>query len=342
MGYDRDVMMRSLESALWLQALVFRHIAEATIAELGDEGRARLVSGLREYGRWRGRELAKALPEGATAAAIALNWNGADLRLPIEKGYPGGGFRPAGNIAEISITESPQWTEWRAMADRTLARLFFVELLAGIAEGYGRGLVIEHPKFGPDLKSLWTVRLTTPAAEPCPGVLEGSTLDDEGASRALLLSTNRNFAALYYYLGRAVMRGPSLSGEKAFRAGTRTFGVDRGERLRARHIEEGREINLRTMQEHLDLPAVSLWEFKEGETEIIPAKMFKTCTFCPYMGVWQGFEDGPVIGYLYDFEFHLAQYQAYLPGTVVEFDGVKTLGDAVCRFRFQMPGEVSA
>ena len=120
-------------------------------------------------------------------------------------------------------------------------------------------------------------------------------------------------------------------------AGTRTFGVDRGERLRARHLEEGRDVNLRTMQEHLDLPAVSLWEFRDGETEISESKMFKTCTFCPYMGVWQEFEDGPAIGYLYDFEFHLAQYQAYLPGTLVEFDGVKTRGDAVCRFRFQAP-----
>lgn len=337
MPYDRALMTKSLDSALWLQALVFRHVAEAAIAELGAEGRTRIARGLREYGRWRGQELAKTLPENATARDIALGWNGAELRLPIEKGYPGGGFRPAGNIAEVSITDSPQWTEWRSLADRTLARLFMVELLAGVAEGYGRGLVIEHPKFGPDLKSLWTVRLTTPGGETGPGVLEGTTLDDEAASRALLLATNRNFAALYYHLGRALMDGPSLSGEKAFRAGTRTFGVDRGERLRARHLEEGRDVNLRTMQEHLDLPAVSLWEFRDGETEISESKMFKTCTFCPYMGVWQEFEDGPAIGYLYDFEFHLAQYQAYLPGTLVEFDGVKTRGDAVCRFRFQAP-----
>lgn len=342
MGYDRDVMAQSLDSALWLQALVYRHVADATIAELGEEGRTRIASGLREYGRWRGRELAKALPESATARDIALNWNGADLRLPIEKAYPGGGFRPAGNISEVSITESPQWTEWRSMADKSLARLYFAEILAGVAEGYGRGLLIEHPKFGPDLKSLWTIRITTPASDAGPGVLDNTTLDDEQAARALLLATNRNFAALYYYMGRAIMAGPSLSGEKAFRSATRAFGVDRGERLRARHLEEGREINLRTMQQYLDLPAVSLWEFKDGETEITPSKMFKTCTFCPYMGVWQDLEDGAAIGYLYDFEFHLAQYQAYMPGTLVEFDGVKTRGDSVCRFRFQVPQEVGA
>jgi hypothetical protein len=336
-AYDRDLMTRSLEGALWLQAMIYQHIAREVADELGDEGRERLARGLREYGRWRGRRLATRLSEDATAQQIAEQWDAADLRLPIEQGYPGGGFRPGGESAEISIVESPEWNEWRGgLSDRTLARLYYAEVLSGIAEGYGRGLKIEFPKFGPDLKSLWTVRLTMPGKPVTPGPLRSTALEGEDSARALLMATTENFAGLYYFLAKEIMAGPSLSGEKALRAGTRAYAVDRGRRLRVRHQAEGKPINLQTLTEDYDLPKVSMWDWDASKRIVEPERAFRTCTFCPYAEVWREL-GGLDIGYIYDYEFHLNQYQAYLPGVIVEFDGVQTAGSPVCKFRFRMP-----
>lgn len=122
-------------------------------------------------------------------------------------------------------------------------------------------------------------------------------------------------------------------------AGTRSFGVDRGERLKARHVAEGKPINMRTVELDYDLPAISVWGYRHEETVLTDTKLDLTCTFCPFAQVWDelGAND---IGWMYDYEFHVAQYQAYLPGMIVEFDGVKTLGSNTCKFRFRMPEDV--
>lgn len=335
--YDRDLMVRSLEGALWMQALIYEHLATATIAELGPgEGRDRLSAGLEAYGRWRGEHFARQLPPGATARDVAEHWPGADLRLALEQGCPGGGFRPGGGVAEISLVDAPEWREWRDhLSDRSLARVYYTAMLQGFAAGFGRDIVIEHPKYGPDLKSLWTVRFTMPG-DAGRGPLESDSLADRTPAMALLMQTNRNFAALYTFLARAVMAGPSLSGEKAIRSGTRAFGVDRGERLKARHVAEGKPINMRTVELDYDLPAISVWGYRHDETVLTDTRLDLTCTFCPFAQVWDEL-DANDIGWMYDYEFHVAQYQAYLPGMIVEFDGVKTLGSATCKFRFRMP-----
>ena len=90
------------------------------------------------------------------------------------------------------------------------------------------------------------------------------------------------------------------------------------------------------MMDDYDLPKISVWQHDESKLQLSEMRMLDTCTFCPYAEVWKEL-DGLDVGYIYDYEFHLTIYQAYLPGTLVEFDGVQTKGDPVCNFRFTSP-----
>lgn len=45
------------------------------------------------------------------------------------------------------------------------------------------------------------------------------------------------------------------------------------------------------------------------------------------------------LGYIYDYELHPTYYRRYHPDMIVQFEGIKTRGDATCKFRISMPSQ---
>ena len=98
------------------------------------------------------------------------------------------------------------------------------------------------------------------------------------------------WALLYYHMARELTGTFGCAGERALRESIRRFGRERGLAMRARHISEGRPINLQSLFEHYDLPSDSRSQrttYRLSEEE----RISKT-TACPYADLWGEYDDG--------------------------------------------------
>lgn len=337
-------LVASAEGCLYLQALLVRHVG-SRLLDLGPRGEAVLRRGLRRYGAWRGRRMralheARGLRPGPEA--LVAHWDAADLRLLPTLGR--GTLRPLPGGAEVVVESTPEWDCWRPHGLARLARLYYEEVYAGVGEGYGAGIRAELDE-GPALDRPWRVawRQDATAGGPAgagdgdaPSAL-GRSLFEEPLDEvvAVVRRTTQNYAALYAHVAREAVDAFDMMGEELLRRAVRAIGEERGRRMREAHLQAGMRLSLKTMMEHYDVPIDAAWEWRD-EGLLTDGTWHRDCTYCPYFEVWQ--ELGAVdLGYLYDYEFHMAQFRTYHPGIQVQFAGIKTRGDAMCRFRFSIP-----
>jgi hypothetical protein len=127
-----------------------------------------------------------------------------------------------------------------------------------------------------------------------------------------------------------------MAGEAVVRESVRNLARKRAAAQRADHQARGLPLNLVTLQNHWDGDFVSLWEFDEGV--LTPGTWHQDCSWCPYYATWEQFgKRGIDLGYIYDYELHPTLYKAYHPDAVVQFEAIKTRGDARCKFRVSIP-----
>ncbi len=138
------------------------------------------------------------------------------------------------------------------------------------------------------------------------------------------------WALLYYHLATGLLDEFGMEGERALRRGIRLFGRQRGLTMRARHLQEGRPITLRSLFEHYDLPS----DGRSGRnTHILTdEERVSETTACPYAQIWSECDPQGDVGRIYCEEIHHAIFSAYDPAIQTNLTSTITRGDPVCRF----------
>jgi hypothetical protein len=333
---DRAGIIASMDNVLSFQALFFRHFAPPVEEQFGQEGEAAVTAAMRRYGRWRGEQMAarhqaRGIP--LNAESLVLYWDMGDWHCFGELGAGSASGNP--RQARVTMAATPMWDDFQSKDLAPLARRYYTSVYPGIADGYGAQ--VEIPSNGPDLVSPWTVTWT--CADLPVGTdreLRSSALEDQEETIAVLRWSAQLNAALYYFVADETTRRFDMAGEAVMRESVRNLARERAAAQRVKHTAQGLPLDLVTLQNHWDGDFVSLWKFDEGV--LTPGTWHQDCIACPYFDTWESFGSrGMALGYIYDYELHPTLYQAYHPDAVVQFEAIKTRGDAICAFRVSIP-----
>ena len=137
------------------------------------------------------------------------------------------------------------------------------------------------------------------------------------------------WALMYYHFAKEMLDSFGEEGEEALRRAIRSYGRERGLRLRRRHEERGLPINIKTLFEHYDLPGHP--DNRRRREVLDEEELLSYILYCPYREIWAD-HGGDEIGRIYCEEFHHAMWQAYRDDMVVEIPEILTKGDEHCRF----------
>jgi hypothetical protein len=129
-----------------------------------------------------------------------------------------------------------------------------------------------------------------------------------------------------------------MLGEGKLREAVRALAHERADAQVEHHTEMGWELNVQTLMDHWDGQLVSIWQFAPGL--LTEGTWHQDCTWCPYAAAWQDLGKRALdLGYLYDYELHPTYYRRYNPDMIVQFESIKTRGDAFCKFRISLPSK---
>jgi hypothetical protein len=341
MGFDEKVDRRgvvgSCEDLLRFQAMFSRHFMFAPVKAFGAAGEAAILKGLHRYGLYRAALIKQNLKRSKarlSAKSLVESWDMADLHLLTELGT--GDI--AGNEAEVTVTfrRSPDWERWkeyRRGAD--MARLYYRGVLPGIAEGLGAEVAFDAARL--DLKKPWTVTWSMPKAKAGPsGPIRSRIFDRLPEAVNMARRTSMNNGALYYFCADEETKAFDMLGEAELRQQVRDLAHERADRQKALHTARGWELNVKTLMEHWDGQLISIWQFEPGL--LTKGTWHQDCTWCPYAAAWEGLgKRARDLGYIYDYELHPTYYKRYNPEMIVQFEGIKTRGDRMCKFRISLP-----
>jgi hypothetical protein len=345
MGLSEDVTSRegiivSMQDVALKQYLFLRNLAHPLTEQLGSAGHELLVDAFRHFGAWRGENISMSLSRfGKDRDALALlqNWDSCDFVLASLAGKAV--LEGTASRASVSLIAAPGSDYFGSRGDASLLHRFWTEVMRGIAGGYDAQVELGCSRvvFG----SPWTITAsysgpTGGRSQPHVGEFEDIFRDPERAL-TLVRQSSRNAGALYMFVARDAIRRYDATGEQLIREGVRAIGRERGCALKDKHLREGKPLNLRTLMQDWDGPLVSTWVFREGGY-LSEGTWHQDCRYCPYADVWAEFgSEGLALGYLYDVELHTTMYQTYHPGTIVQWEALKTRGDHLCKFRFSIP-----
>jgi len=334
---DRTGVVQSCEDLMRFQAMFARHFAHSVARQLGPEGEAAVLGGLHRYGRYRAELIRRALARVAippTARAVVTHWDMADYHLASETdtGTIEGGDR----AVTVTLRDPVEWQRWRTYeAGVDVARLYYRGVLPGLAEGLGATVAFDPARL--DLQRPWPVTWSLASAPDGPAAPVHSHLFDRlDDAVEVARRTSMNNGALYYFCADAVTKRLDMLGEGVIRQVVRDLAHERADHQKTAHLAAGWELNVKTLMDHWDGQLISIWQFAPGV--LTEGTWHQDCTWCPYAAVWGEFgQRGLDLGYLYDYELHPTYYRRYHPDMVVQFEGIKTRGDATCKFRISMP-----
>ena len=144
------------------------------------------------------------------------------------------------------------------------------------------------------------------------------------------------WALMYCVMAREMVDSFGEEGKEALIRAIKNYGIARGERLKARHEEEGREINLRSLMDHYDLPGHS--ETEKDRVEYTDDWLKSYTYLCTHERVWRA-RDCNDVGLLYCQYFHHAFWQTYRPDLDVQIPDILTKDDPHCLFLVKKPKE---
>ncbi len=336
-----DRLVRSVEIMSEYHWMLLRHFYEGVRGRLGEAAIEVLARGLWRYGYYRGqfiRNDPRTIASGRDAISVIEHWDGGELALASARGTAD----ISGSAAEVRLTLSrlPGADYFAQKGSVEALRLHWDQVLSGMAAGYDdAATAIQSPAIAAS-EAAWTMTWTVSGAQ---GKRELPSLKDRLAEPAAYIRISRRttglLAALQMYTARELIETFDASGEEVVRQACYKFGAERGQALRDRHLADGTPLNLQTMGATLAErdPLDAIFAIR-GDSYISPGLNHFDCTYCPLAEVWaeEGVE-GLALGYLYDMEVHRGLVETYYPGAIIKWDALKTRGDSVCRFRFQIP-----
>ncbi|HEY7145497.1 MAG TPA: hypothetical protein VH637_14735 [Streptosporangiaceae bacterium] len=338
---ERAALVRSLAIMSEYHWMFLRHLHAAVASRFGQPGLDVLARGLRRYGFYRGeciRDSPPVLAAGRDALALVRHWDGGELALAAAHG--GVEVSVADGKVSVRLPAAPGADYFAGHGGTEALGLHWRQVLAGMAEGFDEQAGVTCDPAG---ATPWRMTWTHPA-QAAGG---DAGLDDVFAAPARYIEVSRRatglIAALQMYPAMELADAFDASAEEAVREAAYAFGAERGAALRARHLAAGIPVDLQTMSQTLAErdPLGAIFSIR-GPAYSSPGLSQFDCTYCPLADVWaqQGTE-GLKLGYLFDMELHRGLVETYHPGAVVRWDALKTRGDAMCRFRFSIPGLVT-
>lgn len=316
-------------SLLAHEARQLYHLATALESAVGEsDARPVIERALTRLGEWRADKMTSE-PLRRLSEVIA-NWNDATLLALVEGGW--GNVLVSDNDARFEIVSSPDLMLLRQRGREDLYMLQWRPLLERIGQKIGQNAGIPHRGAGSwDRDQTALVATVAQCGGAGPGDFHPVELSWDGLEEKLT-HTVKNRAAQFYFFAVEAISSYDATGEAAVREGTRRFARERGETLRDQHVASGLPLNLQTMMSDFDYGGEGVWKFNDGD--LSPHAWSQDCTYCPFAEMWREFDDGLQIGYIYDLEFHVAEFQAYNPRIRVMWEKLQTRGDSVCSFRF--------
>jgi len=343
MGFDEQVdragVIHSCQDLMRFQAMFARHFAHSPARRLGAEGEMTMLRALHRYGRYRAELIRKELERAKaplTARTVLERWDMADYHLLPETGT--GLIEGSNRAVTVTLSDPPEWRRWREYdAGVEIARLYYRGLLPGLAEGLG--VAVDFDAALLDLRRPWSVtwRVDSAADSP-PGPVDSRLFDRLGDAVEVARRTAMNNGALYYFCADEQTKRFDMLGEAELRQEVRDLAHERADRQKAAHLAAGWDLNVKTLMDHWDGQLISIWQFAPGL--LTEGTWHQDCTWCPYAAIWGEFgKRGLDLGYIYDYELHPTYYRRYHPDMVVQFEGIKTRGDATCKFRISLPSK---
>jgi hypothetical protein len=334
---DRSGVVQSCQDLMRFQAMFARHFARSPAERLGAEGEAAVLQGLQRYGRYRAALIRTGVAEAGlplTARTAIEHWDMADCHLLPETAA--GAIHGTDRAVTVTLHDPVEWQRWREYeAGVEIARLYYRGVLSGLAEGLGATVAFDVARL--DLRHPWSVtwHLESVVSGPA-GPVDGRLYDRLDDAVKVARRTAMNNGALYYFCADELTKRFDMAGETEVRQAVRDLAHERADRQKAAHLAAGWELNVKTLMDHWDGQLISIWQFAPGL--LTEGTWHQDCTWCPYATVWGEFGPrGLALGYLYDYELHPTYYRRYHPDMVVQFQGIKTRGDATCQFRISMP-----
>ena len=341
MGFDEQVdragVVASCQDLMRFQAMFARHFAHAPAARFGEPGEQAMLHALHRYGRHRAALIRRSIDKAGvplTARTMVEHWDMADYHLLAETGA--GSIEGSPRVVTVTLADPDEWQRWREYeAGVEVARLYYRGLLPGLAEGLDASVAFDAARL--DLTRPWTVTWrveSAPDGDRTP--VHSRIFERLDEAVELARRTSMNNGALYYFCADEETKRFDMVGEAALREHVRGLAHERADRQKAAHLAAGWDLNVKTLMDHWDGQLVSIWQFAPGL--LTEGSWHQDCTWCPYAAVWGDFGPrGLALGYIYDYELHPTYYRRYHPDMVVQFEGIKTRGDAACKFRISMP-----
>ena len=343
MGFDERVdragVVSSCADLLRFQAMFSRHFAGAPAKRFGAKGRDAIIAALGRYGTYRAGLIKANLRKakaGLDARTLIEHWDMADYHMLTEEGT--GEIEGSARSVAVTIRGGPDWERWREYADGVeLARLHYDGVLPGIAKGLGAAVSFDTSAL--DLVRPWTVSWTVAKARAGKSRPVRSRIFDRiGDAVEMARRTSMNNGALYYFCADEETKRFDMLGEAALREQVRALAHERADRQKAAHTAQGWDLNVKTLMDHWDGQLISIWTFDPGV--LTEGTWHQDCTWCPYAAAWQKLGRRALdLGYLYDYELHPTYYRRYHPDMIVQFEGIKTRGDKMCKFRISLPSK---
>ena len=341
MGFDEQVdragVVQSCQDLMRFQAMFSRHFAHSPARRFGDEGEQTVLHALRRYGRYRAALIRNSLDKAhapLSARTLIEHWDLADYHLLTETGT--GSIEGSGRTVTVTLDDPAEWQRWREYdAGVDIARLYYRGILPGIAEGLEAAVAFDTALL--DLRRPWTVTWSVESgADGLRSPVPSGIFDRPGDAVEMARRTAMNNGALYYFCADEETKRFDMRGEAELRQQVRDLAHERADRQKAAHLAAGWDLNVKTLMDHWDGQLISIWQFAPGL--LTEGTWHQDCTWCPYAAVWSEFgRRGLALGYIYDYELHPTYYRRYHPDMIVQFEAIKTRGDATCRFRISMP-----
>jgi len=336
---DRAGVVQSCQDLMRFQAMFGRHFAHSLARRLGDEGERTILRALHRYGQYRAALIEKGLETARvplTARTVIEHWDMADYHLLLETGV--GSIEGSSRAVTVTLHDPAEWQRWREYeAGLEIARLYYRGVLPGLAEGLGASVAFDAALL--DLRRPWTVTWRVESAPDGPRAPVHSRIFDRlGDAVEMARRTAMNNGALYYFCADEETKRFDMLGEAELRQQVRDLAHERADRQQTAHLAAGWDLNVKTLMDHWDGQLISIWQFAPGL--LTEGTWHQDCAWCPYAAVWGEFgRRGLDLGYIYDYELHPTYYRRYHPDMRVQFEGIKTRGDASCKFRISMPSK---
>jgi hypothetical protein len=332
----KEDLIAAMDRQLRIQGRLYMYLARATLERFGREGEMTVRLGLRALGRWRGLEMRAAhhaLGRPIDMQTLAQCWDNASTFIVKDSIESSGRFRP--HDVRFDVPICPAAEVWKEGGFHQWGHVYCDEFHQACASTYhpDGNVVIpinmmkgdDHCHFQwimpPDAEDLALGKPTPFGEKLARDYRPGSELEDAWMA---LRRSNRLFGGWFLSLAQTAIERHQEDGRASVLSALAKWGEDRGQRLRAAHVEEGLAPSAANFIRHHDLPARFVWRTRLVEER--DGRAVIEISESPQDDALADYEAGE-LGALWYESSYPAMVSAYLPGSAAKWLALRGRGD---------------